>query len=444
MKIVNCFKNALIVFLAIGAFSFLMAGNSRIFEKEIQGMSNDEYDFFILGKSFFRIPWVEAPSATTARDGLGPLFNANTCTSCHPRNGRGFGRRANGQLDRSVVVKLSAKPKGLKSEVIALKKYGVLGDKTYGGQVQVSSVFNVPHEATPLLHVNKYQAIYPDGKVVALEKPMVTFKDKNYGDFEQDIAMSLRFAPALVGMGLIDLIDESDIVSWADPNDKNKDGISGRANYVYSHEHGKIMLGKFNLKASTPTLKEQIALAFHDDMGISNHLYPGLPCTKNQEKCLNAPKSKHEFDLTPLRLEAVNFYVSSLALPKQKITNKVGEEIFGTIGCASCHRPSFTLQDKRVVRPYSDFLLHDMGADLADGRSDFLASGSEWRTQPLWGLRHAKSVLKKEPRYLHDGRARTLEEAILWHGGEALRAKLSFMGLHVKQREALIEFLKEL
>lgn len=443
MKSSRFFKNALIVFLAVGAFSFLW-GKSHVFEKEGANFSNEEYDFFILGKSFFRIPWVEAPSATTARDGLGPLFNANTCTTCHPRNGRGFARREDGELDRSVVVKLSAKPKGLASEVKTLKMYGTLGDKSYGRQVQVSGVFGVPHEAIPRLHVKKFYVAYPDGKVVELERPYVKLTDKRYGEVEEGVSKSLRFATALVGMGYIDMIDEEDILSWADPFDENGDGVSGKPNYVYSHEYEKVMLGRFNLKASTPTLKEQIALAFHDDMGISNSIYPGLPCTNNQEKCLNAPTSKDEFDITPLRLEAVNFYVSSLALPKQKITNLKGKELFESVGCVSCHRPSYTLANGKTIHPYSDFLLHDMGEGLADGRVDFEASGKEWRTQPLWGLSHAKNVLKKSPRYLHDGRARSLEEAILWHGGEALRAKLLFMGLHVNEREALIKFLKEL
>lgn len=438
------FTNALIVLMTIGAFSFLSASSSSVFQKADPSFTDDEYDFFILGKSFFRIPWVEAPSATTARDGLGPLFNANTCSTCHPRNGRGFARKDDGSLDRSVVIKLSAKPKGLESEMETLRKYGTLGDKSYGTQIQVSGVFGVPHEATPRLHVKKFYVSYPDGRVVELERPYVELVDKNYGDLEEDVSLSFRFAGALVGMGLIDMIDEKDILSWADPFDENSDGISGRANFVYSQEYEKIMLGKFNLKASTPTLKEQIALAFHDDMGISNHLYTGLPCTINQKECNKASKSKDEFDITPLRLEAVNFYVASLALPKQKITNFEGKEVFESIGCVSCHRPSFTLANKKTIHPYSDFLLHDMGEALADGRVDFMARGNEWRTQPLWGLSHAKNVLKQNPRYLHDGRARSLEEAILWHGGEALRAKLLFMGLHVNKRESLIKFLKEL
>lgn len=444
MTIANSVKNALIVFFIIGAFDFSLAGNSRIFEKQMKGMSNEEYDFFILGKSFFRIPWVEAPSATTARDGLGPIFNANTCTSCHPRNGRGFARKKNGQLDRSVVVKLSSKPKGLSHEAQILLKHGVLGDKMYGGQIQTSSVFNVSSEATPFIYNRHFTVTYPDGKSVNLEKPVLELRDKNYGELDKDTSTSLRFAGPLVGMGLIDMIDEKEIISWADPDDKNGDKISGKANYVYSFEYEKMMLGKFNLKASTPTLKEQIAQAFHDDMGISNHLYSGSPCSKYQNECAKASKSKDEFDLTPLRLEAVSFYVSTLALPKQNITNHIGKESFESIGCIACHRPSYKLVDERVINPYSDFLLHDMGESLADGRGDFLASGREWRTQPLWGLRYAKTVLKQEPRYLHDGRARTLEEAILWHGGEALNAKLSFMRLDKKQRDALIGFLKEL
>lgn len=432
------FLNALATFLVAGAFSSI---NASIFEKSIP-LTDDEYDYFILGKSFFRIPWVEAPSATTARDGLGPLFNANTCTTCHPGNGRGYGRKANGQLDRSILIKLGAKSKKDQSE--ELYKYGTLADKVYGRQLQTSGVFDVKPEAKPHVSNLEYKVTYPDGKVVTLQKPQVSFSELNYGALQEDTSISLRFAGALVGMGLIDRINEEDILSYEDEFDKNNDGISGKANMVYSWQYDKIMLGKFNFKASAPSVLEQSAMAFHDDMGITSFLYPNETCTKYQKDCLNAPKGSSEFDIPTFRLEAVNFYVSSLAVPEQKITQKNGEKLFHQIGCTSCHRPSFTLDDKTKIHPYSDFLLHDLGSGLADGRSDFKASGSEWRTQPLWGLKYAKKVLKKEPRYLHDARARSLEEAILWHDGEALRAKLAFMALHVNQRDELIKFLKEL
>ncbi len=420
--------------------SALQAG-CKIYTMPEKNLNYDEQDNFMLGKSFFRIPWVEAPSATTARDGLGPLFNANTCSTCHIGNGRGYGRDSQGQLDRSVIVKLhDTNPKKQNSK--ALNVDGVIKDKVYGGQIQVTGIFGVPKEARVELENKEYIVVYPDQRRVILQKPKVTFKDLGYGALQKSTKHSLRFAPTLVGMGHISRIPDKDILAFADPNDKNKDGISGRANYAYSYLFKKKALGKFNWKASNVKLVDQVATAFHDDMGISNPLLSSLPCTKSQKECLNAPKPRHKLDLPAERLSAVNFYTGHLRIPPQKVKNKTGEALFHNVGCASCHVMAHKAPTGQY--PYSDFLLHDMGEDLSDGRSEFEASGSEWRTQPLWGLKYAKRVLKQEPRYLHDGRARSLEEAILWHEGEALKAKLSFMNLSFKERQSLIQFLKEL
>ncbi len=441
MKKRNFFFKALVVFLTTGAFLF--GDVSKVLTHPNKKMNNDEYDLFILGRSFFKIPWVEAPSATTARDGLGPLFNANTCHSCHPRNGRGAGRNSFGQLDRSVIVKLGRQALNSHEDKL-VKTQGVMGDPTYGGQLQISSIADVPFEGRPRLEVKEYITVYPDGREVVLQKPVLSLQDLQYGKMHKDTSYTMRIAQSLIGMGLIDLIDERDILSYADEDDKDNDRISGKPNYVFSREYQKIVLGKFNWKASTPTVKEQTALAFHDDMGISNPLYPGSPCTKKQKECSKEPKSRYEFDITELRLEAVNFYVSNLKMPPSHIKEKEGQKLFKQVGCASCHRPSYTLATKDKIHPYSDFLLHDLGEELDDGVGNFRAEGSEWRTQPLWGLGTAQKILKKQPRYLHDGRARSLEEAILWHGGEALHVKMNFMDLPKAQRDKLINFLKEL
>ncbi len=441
MKKDNLFIYALATLLV--ARAFLFGDSSYILTKTDRVLNDDEYDMFILGRSFFKIPWVEAPSATTARDGLGPLFNANTCHTCHPRNGRGAARDELGQLDKSVIVKLSRKPQN-ELERKLVKTQGLLGDKVYGSQLQTRGIYGVPYEVKYHINTENFTIFYPDGKSVTLQKPVLELEDLKYGKFGKDSSFTIRTAQSLHGVGYIDLIDEKDILSNEDEFDKNGDGISGRANWVYSRDLNKFTLGRFNWKASTPSVKEQTALAFHDDMGISNPLYPSLPCTKYQKECLNAPKPRDDIDLPYLRLDAVSFFVSNLKLPKQNITQKEGEKLFEKVGCTSCHRPSYVLKNGKVISPYSDFLLHDMGKNLSDGVGNFKAKGSEWRTQPLWGLSLAKTILKKKPGYLHDGRAKTLEEAILWHGGEALRVKLNFMNLHAEQREELIKFLKEL
>ncbi len=432
-------KHSLALAFLVGAN--LLYGGSKILTLPDSKLDDDSRDFFILGRSFFKVPWVEAPSATTARDGLGPIFNANTCSTCHIRNSRGFGRSSSGQLDRSVIVKLhNTNPN--KQNPKMLYKDGVIKDKTYGGQVQISGVYGVNAEANINLENVEYEVIYPDNRRVMLQKPQIKFENLGYGPMQKDTKHSLRFAQALVGMGHIDGIEKDEILAFEDADDKNRDGISGKANYVYSPILKKQDLGKFNWKASNVTLIEQIATAFHDDMGISSEIFPTLPCTKYEKACLKAPKPRNEPDITPLRLEAVNFYVSFLKIPPQKITQKNGEKHFNAIGCNSCHVQAFATSKGQY--PYSDFLLHDMGSELADGRNEFKASGSEWRTQPLWGMKYAKKILAKEPRYLHDARARSLEEAILWHDGEAVGAKLRFMNLNAKKRQELIEFIKEL
>lgn len=414
------------------------------FSTLVNHLSDEETDQAILGKSFFRIPWVEAPSATTARDGLGPLFNANTCTSCHPNNAYTNVFTSDGQVNRSMVVRLSIPSNNSKEHQTYLHTQGFVPDFVYGSQLSINGTSDVPFEGKLQISYTPKEVTYADGTKIELRVPHYELTHLNYGNLHKDIRISVRKAPALVGLGIIEQISDEQILANADQDDKNNDGIRGVPNYVYSIKDKKMALGKLTYKASAPTLKQQIASAFHNDMSLTTTYFPQENCTSEQKECLNAKKARDAIDVPDDRLEAIDFYLKNLKVPVVENKNKEGKALFSQIGCASCHTPSFTLPNNQKAEVYSDFLLHDMGDELSDGRSEFNATKNQWRTTPLWGINSYKHTVGTQVEYLHDGRARSLEEAIVWHGGEALKAKESFMNLSKQQRDALIEFLGEL
>jgi len=392
-------------------------------------LSDEEYDKYILGKSFFTIPWVEAPSATTARDGLGPLYNANTCISCHPSNKKGILFNKNNDLSRSLITKLSIND--------------ALEEPNYGGQIAINAIHGVKYEAKTKLSFEKIKVLFPDGEIDEIFKPIYKLENLQYGKLHENTNLTFRLAPTLNGVGFLDEIEDKDILKNEDEFDKNSDGISGKANFVYSPLSNKVELGKYSYKATLATLKEQVANAASNDMGLTNSIYPNENCTKNQKECNEALKGIDSFDLTDERLDAIEYYVKNFKTYQNKnIKNHQGYEIFKEISCNKCHIESFTLKDGKKIYPFSDLLLHDMGEDLADKVSQFKALGNEWRTTPLWGLSSFNQ--KKGNRLLHDGRANDFQEAILWHGGEALSAKKSYMNLKKEDRTSLLQFLGEL
>ena len=417
--------------------------SKRAFTHPQKGLSNEEEDMFVLGKSFFSIPWVEAPSATTARDGLGPLFNANTCIHCHPRNGAGIAIDAKGEMSRSHLLRLSH---AKSNEHNRVKKVGFKPDSTYGTQLSRHGNQKVKAEGDSIVRYEDVNGTYPDGTRYSLHKPHYSVKNLAYGAFDKETIIAARIGSALVGLGLLEGIAEESILFFEDVNDTNNDGISGKVNYAFDPETNTTRLGRFTWKASATSVKHQSAAAAHTDMGLSNPLFPSHNCTDKQKECLKESKrSKHAHDLPAKRLDAIAFYLSHLAVPKQRESKKhvEGKKLFESINCTACHVPSYTTSSGVKIKPYTDLLLHDMGEDLADGRSEFLATGSEWRTAPLWSMGLRKQV-SGEANFLHDGRARSIEEAILWHGGEAQKSKRSFMALPHQQREQVLLFLNSI
>jgi CxxC motif-containing protein (DUF1111 family) len=444
---------SLVAIFATGLFAVNNEGkflsnnkDKSLLQKAVKNLSNDEYDKFILGRSFFTIPWVEAPSATSARDGLGPLFNANTCVSCHPKNGRGTLFNKNKKVARSLVARLSIASDDSTLHKEQTLKNGFVLEPTYGAQISINGVHGVKFEARPKVEFETIEVKFPDGEIDTILKPTYSLIDKNYGELDKSTSITYRIAPSLHGLGLIEKISNVDILKNVDEFDKNNDGISGRANYVYSKYTNVPQLGKYTWKASSYSVKHQAAAAASNDMGLTTTFFKDEPCTKAQKECNNAPKAKHKIDIPDKRLDAIAFYLKNTKAYQPKVTKDFieGKEVFETIGCVNCHQNSFETSDKIKISPYSDFLLHDMGKGLSDGRSEFRASAQEWKTAPLWGLSLHEKINKKNPRLLHDGRARNFQEAILWHGGEASTVKENYMNLSKKLREKLLKFLKEL
>lgn len=427
------------------------AGTSRkppdrnAFSQPAENLGFDERERFNLGNALFRKLWVSSPSSTLASDGLGPLFNARACQNCHVRDGRGHPPEGGDDIT-SLVIRLAT---------------AAHPDPVYGGQIQDRSVPGLPAEGTIGVHYSEQPFVLPDGTIHSLRHPSYDLKDLQYGPLHADTTLSPRVAPPMIGLGLIEAIHPADIAAHADPDDRDGDGISGRISMVRDPLSGKVTLGRFGWKASQPSIKTQNAAAFSTDIGISTPLRPAPAgdCTDRQPSCLTRPHGVQDY-LGPTEapdpiLDLVTFYTAHLAVPRRRnVGNREvmrGKSLFYDIGCTDCHRPKFVTrrdtndasQAFQLIWPYSDFLLHDMGPSLADGQLEGSANGREWRTPPLWGIGLTKTV-SGHTFFLHDGRARNLTEAILWHGGEAEQSRDRFASLSANDREALIAFLNSL
>ncbi len=395
----------------------------------------------VLGRSFFTIPWVEAPSATTARDGLGPLFSANSCKHCHPNDGAGLATDATGKISRSLVMRLSISNTRNINNGLKMKN-GFISEPTYGAQLSINGTSDTPYEGVNNVAYKTIQGKYADGTLYELQEPSYSITDLQYGEFAEGVNIAPHIALALIGLGKIEAIKQRDILKNEDIEDRDGDGISGKANWVYSPETNRSELGRFTWKAAAASVKHQTANAAHNDMGLTNPLYPKENCTQREKECNEAIKGAYEFDLPESRLDAIAFYLQTLKIPAQRKHKNFtkGEQIFQTLSCNKCHRESYTIANNELIKPYSDFLLHDMGDRLSDGHTIFKATVNEFRTPPLWGLGLYKEV-SGGVALLHDGRARDIEEAILWHGGEAVVSKEAFKALPKQDRQYLLDFL---
>jgi len=327
-------------------------------------------------------------------------------------------------------------------------------DPSYGGQLNPDAILGVPPEGRATVTYTEIPGTYGDGEAFSLRAPTYELTDLAFGPLDPSVQISPRAAPFLVGLGLLAAIDEADILARADPDDGDGDGISGRPNWVWDLREQRTVLGRFGWKANQPTLEQQIAGAFLGDIGLTSPLFPDQNCTAVQTECLEAPDGGDP-EVDQLKIDEVTFYTRYLAVPARRDVDdpivQRGEALFTAVGCAACHTPALTtgtVEDapalsQQRIHPYTDLLVHDLGDALADGRPDFTASGHEWRTAPLWGLGLIQTV-NRHMLLLHDGRARGVAEAILWHGGEAGAARESFRTLSAADRAALVRFLESL
>jgi CxxC motif-containing protein (DUF1111 family) len=429
------------------------AGSATVFDTTrdafslpIPTLTSQHRASFFVGNSFFNQNWVSAPSTVSTRDGLGPLFNARSCSSCHFKDGRGRPPDP-GRAPVSVLVRISLRGSG-----------GLHGaprpDPVYGDQIQTEAQSGLPREAAVAFDYSERTERFPDGESYALRTPAIRLSQLGYGSLPTDLATSARVAPAIVGLGLLEAVPEADILSHVDTGDRDGDGISGRDNRVWDASRGALALGRFGWKAEQPSVAQQVAVAFQTDMGITSSLLPDENHTPRQPACADRPGGGTP-EVTDAVLEDVVRYSRALGVPARRNLDdprvRRGAALFQRAGCTSCHRPSFqsgAVADLpelggQIIHPYTDLLLHDMGEGLADHRPAFAADGREWRTAPLWGIGLVGKV-NGHGFFLHDGRARGLEEAVLWHGGEAQAAQRAFVRMTQGQRRDLIAFIESL
>lgn len=403
----------------------------------------DEQSDFGIGNSFFRQSWVSAPSSTTARDGLGPFFNAIACASCHFKDGRGRAPIFDGELGHGLLLRLSIP--GTNSNG------GSLLDPIYGGQLQDNAILGQTVEGKYVITYQSITETFADGTSVILQKPFYQINNLGYGSLANNVQISPRVASQMIGLGLLEAISESTILSFVTNN--NRDGISGKANYVYDVVSNSQKLGRFGWKANQPNVRQQVAGAFLGDMGITTSLFPNedVPTGVVATTIPNGGTP----EISDLNLNRVVLYSSTLAVPARRNYSDQnvlkGKKTFETVGCTNCHIPKIQTGNthpiaalrNQTIRPFTDLLLHDMGEGLADNTPDFLATGNEWRTPPLWGIGLIKTV-NNHTNLLHDGRAKNVEEAILWHGGEGQNAKNKYKQLSAKDRNDLLSFINSL
>jgi CxxC motif-containing protein (DUF1111 family) len=423
-----------------------------------------ELDFKV-GNGLFRKLWVSAPASTLASDGLGPLYNARACQNCHLKDGRG--RPPEGAepavsmfLRVSVPAPDASPPSQIEAYLAALdgEAERTAPDPVYGGQLQNFGVAG--HGAEYALGISYEEVPVPlsGGEAASLRRPVYSADGLGYGPLAPGAMLSPRVAPQMIGLGLLEAIPAADILAGEDPDDADGDGISGRANIVWSVEYARPMLGRFGLKAGAPTIREQSAAAFAGDIGISTPLHPDPwgDCSAAQEDCRAAPDGAGgATEIDGKGLDLVTFYSRNLGVPARRDVDDPevlrGKAAFFEAGCPACHRPKFVThrldgqpeQSFQLIWPFTDMLLHDMGEGLADNRPEGRANGREWRTAPLWGIGLTAQV-SGHSMLLHDGRARTILEAILWHGGEAQAARDAVAAMPKDDRAALIRYLESL
>ncbi len=430
-----------------GGDTTIFSETSHAFSTPAPNLSDAALEKHLDGDLEFEAIFVTAPAEVNP--GLGPIYNNITCINCHVRDGRGKPPTVDEKFV-SMLFRLSL-PNDENGETgqspIPVPPIPVPG---FGTQLNNRAIYGTPYEGTVIIEYSEQTLTTADGIRIHLRYPDYTITD-TYVPIPENVEVSPRVAPVVFGLGLLEAIPEETILAYADEEDVNGDGISGKPNYVWDVVEKRYKLGRFGWKANQPNLLQQVASAYHDDMGLTTSLFP-LENSHGQSQLKQNPVSPEVSDEV---LDVVTFYVQTLAVPARRNVNDPqvmhGEQLFAQAQCADCHIPTLRTGvlpgvpsvSNQTIHAYTDMLLHDMGPDLADNRPDFRASGSEWRTPPLWGIGLVRTV-NGHTNFLHDGRARDLMEAILWHGGEAEKSRQMTLQMTSVERDALIAFLESL
>ncbi|MCG9127060.1 c-type cytochrome [Candidatus Poribacteria bacterium] len=438
---INKTKTELTIPLA-GGDTTIFDASSHAFSIPAPNLTAAALHKHLKGDVEFEAVFVTAPAEVNP--GLGPIYNNVSCINCHSRDGRGRPPDIDGKLV-SLLFRLSL-PNNNK-DMDGKPPIPVPG---YGTQLNNKAIYGTPAEGNVDISYTEQPLLTSEGTKIHLRYPNYTITDAYY-PLPEDIEVSPRVAPVVFGLGLLEAIPQENIISNADESDINADGISGKPNYVWDVIKKQYALGRFGWKANQPNLLQQVASAYHDDMGLTTSLFQ-MENSIGQSQHTNVSPSPEVSDEI---LDVVTFYVQTLAVPARRNVDdpKViqGEQLFTQAQCDTCHIPTHRTGvfpgipsiSNQTIHPYTDLLLHDMGPDLADNRPDFQASGSEWRTPPLWGIGLVRTV-NGHTNFLHDGRARNLLEAVLWHGGEAEKSRNMTLEMSQTERDALIAFLESL
>lgn len=426
---------------------WLSGGTQTIFDETagsfsaiFPNISESNEEVHEIGDAAFEETFVSAPAPVNP--GLGPVFNNVSCASCHVADGRGRPPLSPSELLSSMLIRVSipgADAHGGPNPVPG-----------FGGQLQQRAIIGMPCEADVSINYVDQTYQLADGESYSLRAPEYHLLN-SYIPLPGNVMLSARVAPPVFGLGLLEAVDETDVLKNADPDDVNQDGISGKANYVWNVLAQKNTLGRFGWKAGNPTVLQQTAGAYNEDMGITSYIFP----VESSHGQLQYDNRNDEVEVPDTLLRAVAFYIQTLGVPARRDADvaevQLGKKLFKQAQCTSCHIPkmqtavnvAFPEVSNQTIFPYSDMLLHDMGDGLADNRPDFLADGKEWRTPPLWGIGLTNKI-NGHNNYLHDGRARSLMEAVMWHGGEAENSKNAFSNFSKAERYAVIKFLESL
>ncbi|HCN17249.1 MULTISPECIES: di-heme oxidoreductase family protein [Psychrobacter] len=457
-----------------GGDTGISISSAESYSKPSSNLTASRKGSFFIGNAFFRQPWVIAPASTDSRDGLGALFNVAACQSCHVKDGRGHAPMSMDDDADSLLIRL-AMPATTDEQRQQLQNSLIekVAHPMYGGQLQDRGIQGVPAEARIAVQWTDKTVTFTDGHVETLRAPTFNLTKPGYGPFDDELMVSPRVALPMIGLGLLEQIPDEDIKKQATDNNNNSD-ISGKFNWVMDPQTGKHALGRFGWKAGQTKLLTQNQSAFNEDMGLTSNIRPHESCMPTQTACVKATTGADEqgdgrppVEVNDEVAKFVEFYTRNLAVPHRRNADDklvlAGKKRFYDMGCQSCHTPRYQLpktdddhleQHGQVIYPYTDLLLHDMGDDLADrtiagklppkdAQVEFLANSYEWRTPALWGIGLAQTV-DPQATFLHDGRARTLMEAVLWHGGEAQEQQKKVLNLDKQGRAELNAFLKSL